>query len=338
MAYTDLVSSQTTIVADAATTYNFAYDLPAAVDGSPHVQQMGILLRGEFAANATINSTLTGLINRLRIKVGANTIINWDDVITTGANDVIPQLSVLIQKIGGVDALQTQIGSGGAGAGQAFQAMVTFPVGLDATRAHRVNVQLGLDDVSTWSSAAGGFAAGVTLDMVHIYGTAREAVIIGSRQDTTGLTDGAENVITFYGKKGWNMLGVLLCNASLASDGWSDIRVNNGAFRELPASVFRMLNGTATGNPLRDHDTFSAVEANAAPQWVTQQQGVEFLDLRRLTAGANIDMVVTSNGGVTISGYPVWVASIGSGTGTPPGQTARSIQDTVGTVISEGPQ
>ena len=112
MAYTDLVSSQTTVVQDTATTYNFAYDLPAATDGSPHVTQMGILLQGSFAADATLTSTLTGLINRLRIKVGSNTIINWDDVTSTGTDAVIPQLSVLIQKIGGVDAIQTQAGTG----------------------------------------------------------------------------------------------------------------------------------------------------------------------------------------------------------------------------------
>ena len=338
MAYTDLVSSQTTVAVDTATTYNFAYDLPAAVDGSPHVVQMGILLRGEFAAAAAIKSPLSGLINRFRVKVGSNTIINWDDVVTTGNNAVVPQLSVLVQKLGGVDSLQTQIGTKGAGAGEQFQAMLTFPVGLDATRSHRVNVQLGFDDVSTWSGAAGGFDAGATLDMVHIYGTASESVIIGSRQDSTGLTDGAENVLTYYGKKGFNMLGILLCAPSLSADGWSNIRVNNGAFRELPSSVFRMLNGTSTDSPLRLMDTFDAVEANLSPVWAVQQQGVEFLDLRRITAGANIDMTVTSNGGVTISGYPVYVASIGQGTGSPPRQTARSVQNTVAQVIGEGPQ
>ena len=341
MAYTDLVSSQTTVATDTATTYNFAYDLPAATDNSPHVVQMGFLLRGTFSSAATITSNLTGLINRMRIKVGANTIINWDDVVTTGANTVCPQLSVLIQKLGGVDQLSTQAGAGGVGTAQDFQAMVTFPVGLDASRAHRVNVQLGFDAVSTWSGQAGGsgFAAGCTLDMVHIYGTARQAVIVGSRQDSTGLTDGAENVLTYYGRKGWNMLGIMLCNASLTADGWTDIRVNNGAFRDLPSSVWRMLNGTGTDDPLRIVDSYdAATDEQVAPQWVVKQDGVEFLDLRRLTAGANIDMTVTSNGGVTISGYPIWVASIGAGTGSPPGQTAKSVQDTVKQVISEGPQ
>ena len=151
MAYTDLVSSQTTVAAQAATTYNFAYDLPASTDSSPHVVQMGFLLRGTFSGAATLTSNLTGLINRMRVKVGANTIINWDDVVTTGANIVAPQLSVLVQKLGGVDSLSTQAGAGGVGAAQNFQAMVTFPVGLDASRAHRVNVQLGFDDVAVWT-------------------------------------------------------------------------------------------------------------------------------------------------------------------------------------------
>jgi len=332
MAYTDLVSSQTTVVQDTATTYNWAYDLPASVDNSPHVQQMGILLTGSFAADATLTSTLTGLINRLRVKVGSNTIINWDDVVTTGTGAVVPQLSVLIQKLGGVDAIQTQ-----AGTGQAFQAMVTFPVGLDASRSHRVNVQLGFDDVSTWSAASGGFASGCVLNMIHIYGTATESVIVGSRQDSTGLTDGAENVITFYGKKGWNMLGVLLCAPSVSADGWTNIRVNNGAFRELPSSVWRMLNGTATTDPLQYLNTFTS-EENTAPQWRTKQEGVEFLDLRRISAGANIDMTVTSAGGVVISGYPIWVSAIGSGTGNPPRQTAKAVQNVTGQVIGEGPQ
>ena len=215
--------------------------------------------------------------------------------------------------------------------------MVTFPVGLDATRAHRVNVQLGFDDVSTWSGATGGFATGCTLDMIHLYGTARESVIIGSRQDTTGLTDGAESVVTVYGKKGWSMLGVLRCAPSTSADGWADIRGNNGAFRELPASVWRMLNGTATTAPLQYLNTFTA-EENTAPQWRSKQEGVEFLDLRRLSAGANIDMTITSAGGVDLSLYPIWVASIGSGTGNPPRQTATAVQNTVSNVVSEGPQ
>jgi len=337
MAYTDLVSSQTTIsVADAEQTLNFAYDLPAAVDSSPHVVQMGFLLRGEFAATADVNSNMSGIINRLRIKVGSNTIINWDDVVTTGANEVVPQLGVLVQKLGGIDSVQTQIGSGGAGTGQAVQMMLTIPVGLDASRSHRVNVQLGLDSVVTWSGGA-ALDAGATLDMVHIYGTAREAVIIGSRQDTTGLTANAESVVTFYGKKGWNMLGVLLCSPSLTADGWSDIRVNNGAFRELPSSVWRLLNGTSSTNPLRKVDTF-VTEQNDSPQWEVVQQGVEFLDLRRLSAGANIDMTITSSDGSIISGYPIWVAAIGSGTGAAPRQTAKAVQDTTSTVVSEGPQ
>ena len=153
------------------------------------------------------------------------------------------------------------------------------------------------------------------------------------------MTDGAENVLTYYGRKGWNMLGILLCNASLTADGWSNIRVNNGAFRDLPSSVWRMLNGTGTDDPLRIIDSYdAATDEQIAPQWVVKQDGVEFLDLRRLTAGANIDMTVTSAGGVTISGYPIWVASIGTGTGSPIGQTAKSVQDTVKQVISEGPQ
>ena len=60
MGYTDLVSSGVTLNANTAATYNFAFDTPACMDGSPHITHMGLQLDATMDANDTaFNSSLS---------------------------------------------------------------------------------------------------------------------------------------------------------------------------------------------------------------------------------------------------------------------------------------
>ena len=328
MAYTDLVSSGVVLTADAATTYNFAFDTPACMDGSPHITHMGLQLDAVMAADPTLNSTLGGLITQLKIQVGSVTIIDFNPPVAAGDNDVISQIGVIAQSLGGMDWIYEYDTSD-------FKVLseLTFPVGLDATRSHRVNVTVGFNDVSNWSGSAGGFTAATTqLNVPVTFGTSTESTIIGSRQDFI-ISASAQRICTIFGKAGWSMLGTASCAASYAADTFSEYRLNNGAFRALKTDQWRALNGRFAHNPL----TYITAGGATAPVYQNQQQGIVFLNLRRLTAGANMDMLI-QNGttdSATVSLFPIWVAPVGQGTGTAPRQTSRNVDNTTATVQNQ---
>ena len=136
------------------------------------------------------------------------------------------------------------------------------------------------------------------------------------------------------------MLGVFCMNGTNAStDNITEIRVNNGQFRQLKIQQWRNIDGTAWSSPLRyinfNDGGGDKGGQSAAPNYVSAQKGNLFVDLRRLTAGAPIDMSVTADDNVTYAFAPVWVAPIGAGTGAAPKQTAKTVQSTTQTVISE---
>jgi hypothetical protein len=328
MAYVDLVSSGETLVAGGSQ-YNFAFDTPVSQDGSPHLTMMGVQLDLTYDGAETLTSTLSNLITSLRIKVGASEIINYDNpAIDLDANSV-GNLGVIAQKVGGVDTC-VQYGT------HQVLGELSLPFGLDATKSHRVNVSITLGNDSTWGGGGAQTIVPATseMNMVMYYGTAKEAVLYGSRQDFT-LTNGATRTITVHGKQGWSMLGVFCMNGTTANtDNISEVRVNNGQFRQLTIQQWRNIDGTAWRSPLR-YINSNAGAQNGAPQWVTAQQGNLFIDLRRLTAGAPIDMSVTADGNVTYAFAPVWVAPISQGTGSAPKQTAKQVQNTTDYVISE---
>ena len=166
------------------------------------------------------------------------------------------------------------------------------------------------------------------MNVVVYYGTATESCIIGSRQDYT-LTTGATRTLTVYGMKSWQMLGVFMANSTADTDGWTKARLNNGAFRELTISQWRVIAGTGWRSPLR------YIDSGQAPQWRTQQAGIVFLDLKRLTAGASIDLAVTAGTGATTSLFPVWVSPIGQTTPQPNKQTVKSITNVTENVTSQ---
>jgi len=321
MAYVDLVSTGVTPVAGGAT-YNFSYDTPISADGSPHLTHIGFQIDGALAAPGAFASTIGRLINNMRIKIGANTILDFNDpFVDTDA--VLPSnLSVLAQKVRGVDSVQlTNAG------GTAFLGELALPFGLDASRSHRVNFSITLGSETTWCGAA--FTVAETeFNVVNYYGTASDSTLYGSRQDFT-LTAGSERAITVFGKQNWQMLGVSMINSADA-DAVSQIRVNNGAFRALKIQQWRILDSTYL-NGIR---TILGGDTNV-PAWTLSKAGYVFLDLKRLTAGANIDMTVTATGNTTMSFFPIWVAPLGARTAVAPQQTIKTVSSTAKDVESE---
>lgn len=327
MAYVDLMSTGVTPVQVAAagtTTYNFSYDTPIAADGSPNITHIGFQIDGQLEANYAGTSTLGRLINSMRIKIGSNTIIDFNDPAPAADAATPGNLSVLCQKVGGFDVLSPVQ----AGALKDILGEMTLPFGLDASKSHRVNVQITLNSEIDWSGDAAGkwSVANTEFNMVHYFGQSKDTTIYGSRQDFT-LTNGAIRSITIYGKQNYEMLGISCINDT-DTDGVTEVRVNNGAFRALKASQWRVLDSTYTRGIRSDAGV-------PAPTWVLQRLGFLFLDLKRITAGADIQMSVTSGENTTYSFFPIWVASIGQRTSRPPSQTISSQTSTAKNVEAE---
>jgi hypothetical protein len=293
MAYVDLVSTGLTPV-QGGSTYNFSYDTPISADGSPHLTHMGFQIDGKVGAGPAFVSTIGRLITNIRIKIGSNTIVDFNDPFANVDGTTPSNLSCLAAKVRGVDMISPINADGSE-----FLSEVALPFGLDASRSHRVNY----------------------------YGTAADSTLYGSRQDFT-LTNGAERAITIYGKQGWSMLGISAINDTDA-DEVSQIRVNNGAFRALKIQQWRVLDSTYL-NGIR---TIGA-DLNA-PSWVLSRAGFVFLDLKRITAGANIDLIVSSTADTTYSFFPVWVAPLNAKTANAPQQTIKTVSSTAKDVESE---
>jgi hypothetical protein len=325
MAYVDLISTGVTPVVGGAT-YNFAYDTPISADGSPHITHIGFqadltfdISGGAIATNATIGR----LISNYRIKVGSETILNFDDPAPAADAATPSNISCLAQKVGGIDASLCTSATELTGE-------LTLPFGLDASRSHRVNVSITLLSESNYAGQP-LVPATSEFNMIHYYGTSADATLYGSRQDFT-LTNGAERAITTYGKKGWQMLGVLTINDS-DQDQISQIRVNNGAFRALSLQQWRVLDSTYLDG-IRSEGAGNGV-AVLAPNWILARSGFVFLDLKKLTAGANIDMTVSSTADTTYSFFPIWVANIGQSTSNAPRQNQKTVSSTAYNVESQ---
>ena len=293
---------------------------------------MGIQLNLNVATGPTLTSTLGRLISNLRIKVGANELINFNDPFLAVDGVTPGNLSVLTQKVGGTDTC-VEISDDGVTAN--ILGELSLPFGLDATRSHRVNVTITLQNEAVWCGQS-LVPASSEMNIVNYYGTSKEATLYGSRQDFI-LTANSIRTITVYGKQGWSMLGVCAINAAADADYISGVRVNNGAFRDLTTSQWRNIDGTAWNSPLRGLNAGGAVvDGDSAPTYPTARRGFLFIDLMRLSAGSNIDLAVNCGAtGGTTAFFPVWVAAIGRGTGQAPKQTASTVQNTTQTVISE---
>ena len=319
MAYVDLVSTQLTPVAGGAT-YNFSFDTPISMDGSPHITHIGFQINGKTVAGAVYNSGGIGrLISNYRMKVGSNTLLDFNDPAPAADATVQANLSVLASKVGGWDTCREVEADHIVGE-------LTLPFGIDATRSHRINTTITLLSETNWCGKAWTVAE-TEFNVVVYYGTAKDSTLYGSRQDFT-LTTNAERQITAYGKQGWQMLGIAAINESDV-DEVSEIRTNNGAFRALTVQQWRVLDSTYTQGfqtTKPDSTVWSAA---------TERAGFVFLDLKRLTAGADITMSVLSTANTTYSFFPIWVASIGANAGNPTRQLNKSVSSTSKAVENE---
>jgi len=333
MAYTDIIHTEYNMIQTAGSTINYAFDSPVSNDGSPHMTHLA------FQFDVTMDGAVTSLncggdalVRDIRIKVGSQELINFQQTLydTTFTNQTITGLGVLIQKVGGYTSVDNTTTTG------RFVANVCLPFGLDASVPHRFNITLTTSDASDFCGSAAATVSGSDLNMIAHYGISKDTVLYGSRQDFNITANAARNLV-IYGKAGWNMLGVLqtgnYTTVGTQVDDYTDIRLKNGAFRALTMFDWRTINGDAWNKPLRYPST---TLGDTAPQYKGEQIGVVFLDLRRLTAGANAELLATAAVTATASSFfPIWVAPIGTGTPSPPKQTVSTVDSTTEEVVGQ---
>ena len=339
MAYTDLVSSQVTLVPGGGN-YNFSFDTPIAADGSPHIVTWGPQLNLTAVGAMTPSNGLSGIIATLRVQVGSEIVINWNNNGTPAAG-TLSQLGTFIQRLGGGDWCITD-----AADDLTVLAELTMPVGLDASKSHRVNVQITLLDENVGMTGVALVPAASTLDWTIGFGVAKERTIVGARQDFQ-MTAGATRTVTVFGREGFSMLGMMCASANnnggataVILDAIQSIRINNGAFRELFVNQWRSLNNSfrspdRTSLALGDVGNVTATGVIAEQTRIAGQAGSLFLNLRRISAGANIDAAFTytaATGDAPLAVYPVWVSNIGATEAKAPRQTIITPQSTTLTV------
>ena len=333
MAYTDIIHTEYNLVQTAGSTINYAFDSPVSNDGSPHMTHLC------FQFDLTMSGPVIGLpvggdalVSDVRIKVGSRELINFQQTLyDTGMNTTtVTGLGVMAQKVGGY----TTVHRSGA---NSYVANMCLPFGLDASVPHRFNITLTTFDADAFCIGAGALTiASSELNMIAHYGVSKDTVQYGSRQDFN-ITANAQRNFVIYGKQGWNMLGVLQTGnyTTLATqvDDFTDIRLKNGAFRTLTMFDWRMINGDMWNSPLQYPDP---VIGGTTPQYKGQQLGAIFLDLRRLTAGANAELLGTAAVTATATSFfPIWVAPVGTRTPAPPKQTVVTVDSTTEEVVGQ---
>ena len=334
MAYTDLINSQVTMV-PAGTQYNFAFDSPIAADGSPHITNFGIQTDLASVAAQVPATGLSQIITQMRIKVGDTIIMNWNDN-AVSVSPSLSQLGVLIQRLGGSDFCSV-VTDAAAGSTQTISEL-TWPVGLDASRSHRVNVSVTLGNEANMMGQP-LLPAGSDLNISLSFGTSTESVLVGSQQ-TFQMAVGTR-AVTIHGKPNFSMLAVFAASNQQVADDIDTARVNNGAFRELTVNQWRSLNNSYKGNrdatalTLGNVPDIAGVGILGVPTPLSGQAGCLFMNLRRITAGSGIDIAFTMNAAaVVFNVYPIWVAPISAKSGRPPRQTLPAVSTPSKTVES----
>ena len=325
MAYTDIIHQEYNKVTKTGGTLQFAFDTPIAQDGSPHIEQLIIQLDMTLGDATDINSNFSNVFSAMRVKTGSDELINFTAPIlpgaapTTTANLKSAPLGYAVSKLGGCDDVVIVSGTNAIG-------NLAIPLGLSASVSHRMNFSITFGSIDTWSASE---MSASTLSILAVYGTSTEAVIYGSGQQFDDTAAGTRTAV-IYGKSGWNMLGVLQVNDQ-AADELTEVRVRNGSFRALKPSTWRLLNGDWTNGIQYFNKSLTY-----APELATNNlAGQIFIDLRRLSAGAGVELDVTSTTTTTRTYFPIWVAAIGAATGNPPRQTASTKQNVTENVLSD---
>lgn len=331
MAYTDIIHEEYNQLNAGGGTLQFAFDTPIASDGSPHIEQIIIEFDLNVEDATLLNSNFSNVFSQIRLKTGSDELINYTTVLTPGAAPTaneelkIAPIGYMCQKVGGCDDVYID--------GKNVRGYLAIPLGLSAAVSHRMNWTLQYGSLENWVGSGFAVGASQTVRIFSVYGTSVQAVLYGSGQQFDDSANATRTAVIF-GKQGWNMLGVTMVNAT-AADELDEIRVRNGQFRALKPSTWRLLNGDLTAGL-----SFFDKDNQTQPQTTKTRElaGQLFIDLRKLTAGANAELDVTSTADTTRTYYPLWVAPIGAQTGTPPKQTARTKQDVTANVLSDSYQ
>lgn len=338
MAYTDIIHEEYNVLSAAGGTLQFAFDSPISQDGSPHMEQLIIEFDLPVDDVKKVNSNFSNIFNQIRLKTGSDELINYTTALIPSLAPTVDEglkmapIGYMATKVGGCDDVYIDQPDPASTVGT-IRGYLALPLGISASVSHRMNWTIQYGNLETWTGS--GFTAGSqpTVRIFSVFGTSLQAVLYGSGQQFDDSANATRTAVIF-GKQGWNMLGVTMTNAT-AADELDEIRVRNGQFRALKPSTWRLLNGDLT-NGLSFFDLANQTQPQTTK--TNKLDGQLFIDLRKLSAGANAELDVTSLSDTTRTYYPLWVAPIGAQTGTPPRQTASTKQDVTGTVLSDSYQ
>ena len=320
--YTDSVRTINDTVTGTQYTTRDAFDLAAPTGDAPNITHITLFHKFTFtaAAEVEVKAPISAVINRLKLQIGGRTIVDY----TTPLTALDPQsiigdaLEVMLKKIGGQAFLfpyknntDTDVFS-----------WIRIPVGIafNGAKSKRVNLEIvygggsaatAIDSETTaWAGSGTSTVSSTELQVLCDYGVARESVILGTSVQFIHAANGTQ-VVTVPGdaNKG-QLLGVCIGNDTQA-DQFSDdgLRPNLGGFLNIPPQYVHFLNGDTTFG-------FNRTETDAGPGLADMvnymiSPGVTWVNTYRLTAGADVDIIVANGSEQTTRNYfPVYVNSL----------------------------
>jgi hypothetical protein len=330
--YTDSVRTLNDLIDGTQTTIRDAFDLAAPTGDAPMVTHMTFFHKFTFAAAANVDvvAPISAAIKQLKLQIGNRTIVDYVNPLATilPASAKGDSLQVMMEKLGGSCYLYPYVND----TDTVVYSWIRIPVGVtfNGAQSKRVNMEIvygggtaatGLDgNAAAWGANGSSNITATELQVLCDYGISRDVVTIGtSRQfDHTASTQ----VVTISGDKSkGQMLGVLVANDTQADEfGEDGIRQNFGGFLGIPPQYIHFLNGDTTfGFNLGNNGGLTT-----AQQRFAVSPGATWVNCYRLSAGADVDLVVNSSETTTRYYFPVFVNTINSKDGAKPKQNIQT--------------
>ncbi len=318
--YSDSVRTINTTITGTQTTIRDAFDLAAPTGDAPNVTHMTFFHKFTMGDAAKVDcvAPISAAIKQLKLQIGGRTIVDYNSPLTTllPAGDKGDSLEVMLKKIGGQAYLYPYVND----TDTTVYTWVRIPVGIsfNGAQSKRVNVEIvygggaattGIDgNASAYFAHATSSVSATELQIICDYGVARESVILGSNTQFDHAANSTQ-VVTVAGDatKG-QLLGVLVANDTQADGfGSEGLRPNLGGFLNIPAPYIHFLNGDTTFGFRRGNKT----GPTAAMVDYPVSLGATWVNTYRLTAGADIDLIVSNGSEATTRYYyPVYVNSL----------------------------
>jgi len=345
--YSDSVRTINDVVTGTQYTTRDAFDLAAPSGDAPNVTHVTLFHKFTFAAAAEVEvvAPISALIQRLKLQIGGRTIVDYNTPLTAidPQSTIGDALQVLLKKIGGQAFLYPYKNNTDT---EVFS-WIRIPVGIDfmGAQSKRVNLEIvygggsaatAIDSETTaWAGSATSAVSATELQVICDYGIARESVVLGSSVQFIHAANGTQ-VVTVPGdaSKG-QMLGVLVANDTQADQLSDDgLRANLGGFLNIPPQYMHFLNGDTTFG-LDRPNTDSAAGTTATVNYMCSP-GVMWVNTYRITAGADVDIVVANGSEQTTRNYfPVYVNSLNARDSKAPRQNMQTVSSVTSKTAQE---